>query len=364
MRKLNIAQVSPLWFRVPPKGFGGVELIVSRLTEGLVKRGHKVTLFASGDSKTKAKLVSVVKKNLSDLKIPLLASGYSILNLIETFSRQEEFDIIHSHIDKFDFIFRAHAKVPTISTLHNPIWPYPLLKKTKSGLYHDTEGVLSAYARFPKLPYIAISNNYIKNCPIRLNFIKTIYPGVDIKRLKFNPKPEDYFVWLGRISPVKGLHIAIKIAKKLGIKLLIGGCPIREENQEYLEKEIKPHFSKKIKFLGEIKSDKEKSELLGNAKALIYPLLWEEPFGLVMIESQACGTPVIAFKRGSVEELVKHNVTGLVCKTEKEMIKAIKKIDNLERIECRKWVEKNFTIEKMVENHEKLYYQLIEKFHR
>lgn len=359
MKKLKIAQVSPLWYPVPPRGYGGTELIVSRLTEGLIKRGHKVTLFASGDSKTKAKLVSVVKKNLYSLKVPWLASGNNILNLIEAFSREKEFDILHTHIDRFDPIFRTHSKTPTVATLHNIIWPKT---NKKIGKWYDYQGVIKSYARFPKLPYINISDSYKKNCPVKINFAKTIYHGINLKGLKFNPKPEDYFVWFGRISYLKGPQIAVKLAKKLGLKLLIAGFCASSEEKDFLNKKIKPYLSKKIQFLGEIKSDKEKSELLRNAKALIYPLIWEEPFGIVMAESQACGTPVIAFKRGSASEVIKHNYSGFVVKTEREMIKAIKNIDSIPRENCRDWVEKNFTIEKMIEEHEKLYYKLIKKF--
>ena len=356
MRKLKIAQVSPLWYPVPPKGYGGTELIVSRLTEGLIKRGHKVTLFASGNSKTKAKLVSVVKKDLYSLKIPWLASGNDILNLTEAFFREKEFDILHTHIDRFDHIFRTRSKVPTIATLHNIIWPKTNKKTWK---WYDYQGVIKSYARFPRLPYVSISNSYKKNCPAKINFIKTIYHGIDLKDLKFNLKHEGYFVWFGRINYFKGPQIAAKLAKKLGLKLLIAGFCASPEEKDFLNKEIKPYLSKKIQFLGEIKSDKEKSKLLRNAKALIYPLIWEEPFGIVMVESQACGTPVIAFKRGSALEVIKHNYSGFVIKTEEEMIRAIKNIDSISRKNCRRHVEENFTTEKMVDEYEKLYYKIL-----
>lgn len=359
MKPLKIAQVSPLWYPVPPKGYGGTELIVSKLTEGLVKKGHKVTLFASGDSKTKAKLVSVSKKNLYDLKIPWEFSSYNILNLIEAFSREKEFDIIHTHIDKFDLLFRAHSKTPTVATLHNIIW---LENRKRSALWYDYQAIIKTYSCFPKLPYISISNKYQKICPAKINFAKTIYHGVNIENLKFNSKPSNYFVWFGRITEPKGPHIAVKLAKKMGLKLLIAGVLRSETDKHFFNKNIKPYLSSKIKFLGPIKSNKEKSELLGGAKALIYPLLWHEPFGIVMIESQACGTPVIAFNKGSAPEIIKHNSTGFVIKEEQEMEKAIKKINQIDRQKCRIWVEKNFTTEKMVENHEKLYYQLIKKF--
>lgn len=358
-KKLKIAQVSPLWYPVPPKGYGGTELIVSRLTEGLIKRGHKVTLFSSGDSRTKGKLVSVIDKNLYSLEIPWSSPNYNILNLIEAFSHEKEFDIIHTHIDNFDPLFRIHSKVPTVATLHNIIWAtWP----EKDGKWYDLQALVQNYSRFPKLPYIAISNKYKKICPAKINFAKTVYHGIDIKNFELNLKPDDYFVWLGRITPIKGPHIAVKLAKKLGLKLLIAGVFRSDTDKEYFRKNIEPELSRKIKFIGTINSNKEKSELLGKARALIYPLLWDEPFGIVLVEAQACGTPVIAFDKGAAKEVVKNNKTGFIIKNESEMIRAIKNIDSIPRENCRKWVEDNFTVEKMIENHEKLYYQLIKKF--
>jgi glycosyltransferase involved in cell wall biosynthesis len=363
LKKLKIAQVSPLWYPVPPKGYGGTELIVSRLTEGLVKRGHKVTLFASSNSKTKAKLVSVSKKNLYSLNMPWTASNYNILNLIEAFSREKKFDIIHTHIDKFDFLFRAKSKTPSVATLHNIIWAtWKKQKKGWNGEWYNLEALVKNYSRFPKLPYISISDKYKEICPAKINFAKTIYHGLEIEKLDFNPKPKDYFIWLGRLTEIKGPHIALKLAKKLGLKLIIAGVLRSDSDKKFFEEKIKPELNDKIKFIGEIKSDRKKSKLLGRAKALIYPLLWDEPFGIVLTEAQATGTPVIAFDRGAAKEVVKDGETGFIVKDEKKMIKAIKKIDTISRSKCREWVEDNFTVDKMVENHEELYYELIKKF--
>ena len=355
-RKLKIAQIAPLWYPVPPKGYGGTEAVVSKLTEGLIKRGHSVTLFASGDSKTKAKLVSIIKRNLFSLGVPWLYDSYNILNLIEAFSRAKDFDIIHTHIDVYDPIFRAKSQVPTIATLHNPFWP---TKKTKTGRWHEYKARVLIYNRFSKLPYVAISNSYRKQCPADIKFVKTIYHGVDLSALKFNPNPENYFVWLGRLTPRKGLHLVVKLARELGFRLLIAGKVASPENEKYFQKEIEPYLSKKIQFLGEIQSEKEKSELLGSAKALIYPLLWEEPFGIVMIEAMACGTPVIAFPRGAAPEIIKDRKTGFLAKSLDGIKRAIKDIENISRIQCRQRVEKLFTVEKMAEEYEKIYYQLL-----
>lgn len=355
-KKLKIAQIAPLWFPVPPKGYGGTELVVSKLTENLIKRGHKVTLFASGNSKTKGKLISVVKNDLRRLGVPYLFDSYSILNLIEAFSRAKEFDILHTHIDVYDPIFRFRSPVPTITTLHNPFWPKA---KKKSGQWYAYQGRVLLYNRFPRLPYIAISNSYRKQCPAKIKFIKTIYHGVDPKLLKFNPKGGNYLAWIGRFSPNKGTHIAIRIARKLNLKLLIAGKAVSPEDKEYFSQKIKPFLTRKIQFIGELKTDKEKSEFLGKAKAFLYPLQWEEPFGITMIEAQACGTPVIAFDRGSVSEVVKDKKTGFVLESEKEMVEAIKHIFEIDRKECRKFFEQKFTVQKMTDDYEKIYYSLL-----
>ena len=348
---LRIAQVAPLWYSVPPKGYGGTELIVSRLTENLIKRGHQLTLFAAGNSKTNGKLISVVKKNLRKLGVPYLHDGYNILNLIEAFSRAKEFDILHTHIDVHDPIFRAKSPVPTIATLHNPFWPKT---EKRGGEWYAYFGRVLLYNRFPGLPYIAISNSYKKQCPAMIKFVKTIYHGVDAKSLKFNPKGGDYFVWLGRFSPNKGIHIAIEIAKRFGLKLLIGGKAVSPEDEKYFSQKVKPFLTRKIQFVGEIKTDAEKSDFLGSAIAFLYPLQWEEPFGITMIEAMACGTPIIAFNRGSVPEIVKDKKTGFVVNSEKEMIEAIKKISNIDRRKCRKFFERKFTVEKIILDYEKL----------
>ena len=208
-------------------------------------------------------LVSIIKRNLFSLGVPWLYDSYNILNLIEAFSRAKDFDILHTHIDVYDPIFRAKSPVPTIATLHNPFWP---TEKTKTGSFYEYKARVLIYNRFSKLPYVAISNSYRKQCLANIKFVKTIYHGVYLSALKFNPKPENCFVWLGRFTQQKGLHLAVRMAKKLGLRLEIAGKAVSPENKKYFEKEIKPYLSKKIKFVGEIKTDKEKSEFLGGPK--------------------------------------------------------------------------------------------------
>ncbi|MDP3901666.1 MAG: glycosyltransferase family 4 protein [bacterium] len=361
-KKLRIAQVSPLWYRVPPKGYGGTELIVSRITEELIKRGHEVTLFASGDSKTRGKLVSVVESNLFELGVPWLYGTQNIVNLMDAYSYYRKFDIIHTHIDVHDVVVRHYnLQTPSVATLHNPFWPNPNdIKKGKR--WHTFNGRVMLYDRSPRLPYVAISNSYRKLCPAKINFAAVIHHGIDIKKFSFNPTGSDKFVWLGRISPAKGVHIVAKMANKLGLKLLIAGKIVNPEAENFFKTDIRPHLNRRVKFIGEIKSDKEKSQFFGDAKAFLYPLQWQEPFGITMIESQACGTPVIALKKGSVPEIVKHKKTGFVVDTLDEFKESIKNIDIIDRRSCRQWAEDKFTIKNMVDKYEAVYYDLIKRW--
>jgi glycosyltransferase involved in cell wall biosynthesis len=344
--KLKIAQIAPLWFPVPPKKYGGTERIVYFLTEELVKRGHKVTLFASGDSKTKAKLIAPIKKGLIEQGVPWTDYTWSGFNTFLAFKEANKFDVIHSHWGLFPFFFQEFVKTPLLFTFHNI---------PKRG---DHRWKIIGYFK-DKINVVFISQSEKNNSQVKFKKSWVVYNGIDVSYFKFNSQPEDHFVWIGRVSPEKGIENAIKVAKKLGIKLLLAG-QIQEMRKEYFKKKIKPHLSKKIKYLGEIPQEKL-PDFYGKAKALLYPIEWEEPFGLVMAEAMACGTPVIVFDRGSAREVVKNGVTGFVVKNNEEMIKAIKKIEKIDRKNCRERVEKYFTYQKMVSDYEKIYYQLYEK---
>ncbi|MFH1451150.1 MAG: glycosyltransferase [bacterium] len=266
MKKLKIAQVSPLWYPVPPKGYGGTELVVHRLAEQLIKMGHRVTVFASGNSKTNARLVSVIKTNLRKLGVPYLQDSYNILNLIEAFSQEDNFDIIHTHIDVYDPVFRSFSKKPTVATLHNPFWP--LSSQNKTGAWYAYRGRVDIYNRFPRLPYISISDKYKELCPAKINFAKTIYHGIEVNSFKLNRQPKkNTFVWLGRITRTKGLHVAVKLARELKFNLNIAGAFTSPEDEKYFDTEIKPYLNKKINFVGVLKTDKEKAQFLGDGQA-------------------------------------------------------------------------------------------------
>jgi len=351
-KKLKIAQIAPLWTKVPPEKYGGIELIVYLLTEELIKRGHKLTLFASEDSKTSGKLVSVYGKHLFAQKVAMTDQKPNLLNISEAIRRSGEFDILHSHLDVYDQFFVPFSKSPVVSTLHNTI-----------------EGNKKNITRFPIFNhykhhnFISLSYSQRVQAPKGMNFVGNVYNGIQIENFSYNASPKDHFIWVGRFSPIKGAHEAIKAAKKAGVKLKLasGKChtPIEER---YFETKVKPYVDgKQIDFVGEI-SRKEKSDFFGSAKGLLNPILWPEPFGLVMAESMACGTPVIAFDNGAAPEVVKDKKTGFIVKNIEQMIKAIGKIEKIKRADCRKRAEENFTVEKMVDNYEKIYYKMVNDF--
>lgn len=361
-RKLKIAQIAPLWVRVPPKKYGGIERIVHWLTEELVKRGHDVTLFASGDSETKAKLFSVYPRALKKDNVPWTDPFWNLENLSRAFSKAENFDVVHSHLDLWALFFQELTKTPVIHTFHNPLYtssitdPKRLPNRLKMFDLHKK----TSYGCF-------ISKSQRNLCPVKFPHNSIVYNGIDVSLLKFNPKPKDYFVWIARIDPYKGIEEAIKAAQMAKVKLLLAGR-LDPTRQDYFNKKIKPHLNKKIQFIGEL-SQKELSNFYGNAIACLYPIEWHEPFGLIMVESMACGTPVIAFDRGSVSEVVKNGKTGFVVpfknkrgkKNIEGIVRAVKNISQIKRSDCRKWVEQKFSYQKMTDKYEKLYYQLSKK---
>lgn len=339
---MRIAQVAPLWFAIPPKTYGGSELVVSMLTEELIKKGHEVTLFAAGDSKTTANFLPIWPKGLEKAN---LAAPFAVFALMykELIERQNEFDIIHDHCEYYTVPFSKFLKPPMISTLHNPI----------------TEEKNILYKKFPNINYVAISHNQRKSGP-GVNIVKTIYHGISIEKYDFNPNPQDYLLWLSSIVPEKGPATAIEIAKLSGEKLIISG-PIFPQNSDYFEYRIKSLIDgKQIQFIGEVDFEK-KIELFKNAKAFLFPIHRQEPFGLVVIEAMACGTPVIAFKEGSMPELIEHGKTGFLVDSIEEAIRALKNIKKISRAYCREYVQKNFPLRRMVNRYERLYQKILLK---
>jgi len=342
--KLKIAQIAPLWFPIPPKKYGGIERIIYYLTEELTKKGHEVTLFAPGNSKTKAKLIALAEKGLISKNVPWFDWWWNNFNHSVAFEMANKFDVIHCHWNILGAFFQRFIKTPVVFTLHNS--PLPSDHRWKIFDYYKKD-----------LNVVFISKKQQKNSPVRFKKEWVVHNGIDIKNFPFGSNPENFFLWVGRISPAKGTHVAAEVAKKIGVNLVLAG-QLQSHHQEYFEKKVRPLLSKKIKYVGEL-TQKQLASLYKKAKALLYPIEWQEPFGLVIVESMACGTPVIAFDKGSIPEIIENGKTGFVVNNTNEMIKAVRLIDKIKRKDCRERVEKNFTYQRMVSNYEKVYNEIL-----
>jgi len=342
---MRIAQIAPLAERVPPPAYGGIELVVSLLTEELVRRGHDVTLFASGDSITSATLESVHPRALR-LDSTVKEYGiYEMLQLSKVYEKAGDFDIIHSHVGCAALSYSRLVKTPTVHTLH--------------GIFTPANEKMFSYARTQ--PYVSISNSQRED-RLNLNYVATVYNGIDPATYEFHPQPDNpaYLAFLGRISPEKGAHLAIEIAKKSGWHLKMAG-KVDVVDREYYEQEIKPHVDgKQIEYLGEA-NHAQKSVLMGGAVATLFPITWREPFGLVMIESMVTGTPVIAMKLGSTPEVIIHEKTGFLCESVAECIAAIEPTRELDRSACRQHAVERFSVKTMVDGYEAVYRQILKE---
>ncbi|PMB25183.1 glycosyltransferase family 4 protein [Fischerella thermalis] len=336
---MRIAQISPLWERVPPFRYGGIELIVKLLTDELVRRGHDVTLFASGDSITKAKLRSVHDKALRldpSVKEPII---YEQLSLAEVYENAHHFDIIHSHVGCSVLPYTSFVKTPTVHTMHGIFTP-------------DNEKM---YRRYAQQPFISISQAQ-REPRLGLNYIHTVYNGIDTAVYPFNSEPVQpaYLAFVGRLSPEKGPIEAIKIARATGLPLKMAG-KVDVVDQKYYQEQVKPLIDgEQIQYLGEI-SHEDKVKLLSGATVTLFPITWREPFGLVMIESMATGTPVIGMGLGSVPEVIAHGKTGFVCDCLEQMIEVIPDAMKLDRQTCREYVVSRFSVETMTDQYERAY---------
>jgi len=339
---MRIAQIAPLWIPIPPYTYGGTELVISWLCDELVRRGHEVTLFATEDSKTSAKLIPIWPKALWRAKLKTPHAVFSLL-YEKLISLQNQFDIIHDHCEFYTMPLTRFLKPPVITTLHHPL----------------TEETIILYKKFPNINFVAISKNQRKLGP-GINIVKTIYHGLPIEKYEFNPEPKNYLLWLSKIMPEKGIAEAIDIAKLSGENLIISGN-IPPEYGDYFDFRIKPLIEgKKIQFVGASNFSK-KIELLKNTKAFLFPVKRPEPFGLVVIEAMACGVPVIAFKEGSMPELIEDGKTGFLVNSVEEACLALKKIGKIKREDCREYVKKNFNLKRMVNRYEKLYKKILKK---
>jgi len=341
---MRIAQISPLFESVPPSLYGGSERVVSWLTEELVRLGHEVTLFASGDSRTSARLVPGCEKALWRDRACRETLPHHIHMLELVFRELQHFDVLHFHCDYVHFPLVRRYGCSSVSTLHGSIH------------LHDLRPLLEEYR---DVPLVSISHNQRQPMP-DANWIGNVHHGLPLELHSFRHGRGGYLAFLGRVSPEKGLERAIEIARRTGYKLKIA-AKIYDEDRPYYEHTIEPLLRTSnsfVEFIGEI-GGSAKDEFLGEAKALLFPVEWSEPFGLVMIEALATGTPVIAWRRGSVPEVVRHGVTGFIVSSIDEGVEAVAQLNHLDRKMCRKDFETRFTSERMAKDYLRLYEDVI-----
>lgn len=341
---MRVAIIAPLWERIPPEGYGGIEIYIYDLVEGLIKKGIDVTLFASKDSQTKAHLEPICPRGLRTDYLVKNPQAYYSLMMGRVFSKADKFDIIHNHTDHNALPYSQFIDVPMVTHLHGPFVP----ERVK------------VYKEYNNTYFISISKNQQQQQP-KLNYVANIYHGIPVEKFEFNDKPGDHLVWLGRISPQKDTRGAIEVARRTGRKLILAG-KIDKVDEEYYEEEVRPYIDgEQIHYIGEL-GFADKIGFLKDAWCMLMPLTWQEPFGLVMIEALACGTPVIASNMGSVPEIIQDGKTGFIVSSISQMIKKVDEISKISRRACRKYVEKNFTQEKMISEHIKAYKEVIKRY--
>ncbi|ALA58922.1 glycosyltransferase family 4 protein [Nitrospira moscoviensis] len=341
---MNIAQVAPLWESVPPKLYGGTERIVSYVTEELVRMGHDVTLFASGDSHTEARLEAVCPQALR-LNTGIFNRDAPLIMLQErALGAGTDFDIIHSHLDFLGFPLGRRNPTPVVTTLHGRL---------------DLPELASVFEEYDEMPLVSISDAQRRPIPWA-NWQATVHHGLPRDLYGFHPRSDGYLAFLGRIATEKRPDHAVEIAKRTGFPLRIA-AKVDPADQQYYRSTIEPLLDHPlIEFIGEI-SDAEKDDFIGHAAALVCPYDWPEPFGLVLIEALACGTPVIAYRRGSIPEIIEHGVTGFVCESLSEMADAVQRIPTIDRRRCRAAFDARFTADRMARDYVALYERIIEE---
>ena len=338
---MRIAQVAPLFESVPPKYYGGTERVVSYLTEELVRQGHEVTLFASGDSVTKAHLVAACRRSLRLDKHCMDQLAHQILMLEHVFQRAGEFDIVHFHIDYLHFPVSRRQPIPHITTMHGRL---------------DIPDIIPLHQEFPDKPLVSISDGQRKPLPWA-NWQATVYHGLPSDLYRFRSEPGSYLAFLGRVSPEKRVDRAIEIAKQVQIPLKIA-AKVDRVDEDYFESVVEPLLCDPlVEFVGEI-GEGEKEDFLGNAYALLFPIDWPEPFGLVMIEAMSCGTPVIAYL-GAVPEVMEEGHPGFIVKGLEDPMDAARRVPELSRQRCRQVFDQRFTAARMAHDYLGVYQRLI-----
>ena len=342
LRRLQIAQVAPLYESVPPRLYGGTERVVAYLTEALVALGHDVTLFASGDSTTSAKLVSTSPHALRlSGCVDAVCSHFVMFE--EVYRRAANFDVVHFHVDYMHFPMTRREGLTHVTTPHGRL---------------DLPELLPLYQLFDSMPLISISDAQREPMPWA-GWQCTAYHGLPEDLYRLEQGPGEYLAFLGRVCPEKGLDRAIEIARRAGMRLRVA-AKVDAADRAFHEREIVPLLSQRhVEFIGEI-GECEKQAFLGGARALLFPIDWPEPFGMVLIEALACGTPVVAFRRGSVPEIIEDGVTGFICDDPEEAVQAVRRLPELSREDCRTRFEARFTAERMASDYVGIYRRLID----
>ncbi|HEX4884073.1 MAG TPA: glycosyltransferase family 4 protein [Casimicrobiaceae bacterium] len=339
---MKIAQIAPLCESVPPRLYGGTERVVASLCDELVTAGHDVTLFASGDSWTRARLVAMRDRAIRLDPAPLKSEVAAHLAMMhEVHARAREFDVLHFHLDLLHFPFFEQIAQRTLTTLHGRL---------------DLADLPLAYRRWPQYPLVAISQSQRSQLP-DASWLATVHHGIPVERYRFSPRHEGTLAFVGRFSPEKRADRAVEIARRAG-RDLVAAAKVDPADERYFRQQIAPLLqAPHVRCVGEV-GDAEKNDILGAAAALLFPIDWPEPFGLVMTEAMACGTPVVAWDRGSVREVVEHGVTGFVVRSIDEAVEAVQRIDTIDRRRVRETFERRFSAATMARNYLQLYARL------
>ncbi len=341
---MRIAQVSPLYESVPPRLYGGTERVVSYLTEELVKQGHDVTLFASGDSTTTARLIPCSRQSLRLDENCVDQLAHHILMLEKVFRMVDEFDVVHFHVDYLHFPLSRRHNIAHVTTLHGRL---------------DLPDLQPLYREFSRMPVVSISNSQRRPLPW-INWQGTVYHGLPEDLHTLGDGSGGYLAFVGRISPEKRVDRAIEIARRTGLKLVIA-AKVDRVDREYFEQIIRPLLKRApVEYVGEV-NEQEKGALLRQAYALVFPIDWPEPFGLAMIEAMACGTPVIAFRCGSVPEVVDEGITGYICDNLDDAVRAVELVAGMDRGQVRRQFERRFTAGRMAREYTAIYERLVEQ---
>lgn len=359
---MKIAQIAPPWIVIPPKNYGGTENVISNLVEEQVAQGHDITLFAPGDAKTSAKLVSFFPQSLlaaGESWNAQLKASYHFHRTVE-YLKEHEFDVVHSHLssgaDLYLFPLMAQLSIPHVTTLHSP-FPFDNTRNSRLSKADDY------YMRWlSQSAMVAISRSAQAEAPKDLNFVGVVHHGLPLQDFRPTKKKRgDFFAWVGRFAREKGTHLAIEAAKRAGVPIVLAGTidRYRQESMRYFYEEIEPQIhGKEVKYIGPV-NRKQKLNLLSQARGFLNPIEWEEPFGMVMIEAMALGCPVISFARGAAPEIVVDGETGFLVQNVHEMVQSIPKIDEIDRDTTRSHVERNFSARVMAEKYTEMYEKVI-----